>query len=397
MYTSKYINYKLTTMIPLSQPDISTNEIDAAIAVLKSGWLWLWPKLKEFEELWAKIADTKYASAVNSWTSGLHLIVKSLWIWENHSVFVPSFSFIASSNCFIYEWATPIFTDIEEDTYNLDPEWIQNYIDQKCSLTDNQLIDNSTWKIIKAIVWVHIFGHPFDVDGILEICKKYKLFLIEDAAESIWSQYNWKKCWQFWEASIFAFYPNKQLTTWEGWIITTNNKNHFELYESLKNQWRWDSTQWLSHDKLWYNYRLSEINAAIWIEQMKRLEEIIKKRSKVAESYDKLFSKHSEIVKTPTIKDYCTLYSRFVYVIELKTHHDIWVVIEHLKQQGIQSKNYFSPIHSQEFYVKNYNTDNISLPVTERISKKTLSIPFYNTLKDKDIEYVVETIVSFIK
>lgn len=383
-------------MIPLSKPDITEKEINATIEVLKSWWLALWPKLKEFEKLGASIANTKYASAVNSGTSWLHLIVKSLWIWENDAVFVPSFTFIASVNCFVYEWAYPIFTDIEEDTYNLDSEWIENYINNNCKFDWERLIDKNTWKHIKAIVGVHVFWHSFDVDSILKICKKYNLYLIEDAAEAIWSEYKWKNCGQFWEASIFAFYPNKQLTTGEGGIITTNNKNYYKLYESLKNQWRWDNMQWLSHDKLWYNYRLSEINATIWIEQMKRLDEIIEKRDNVASLYNKFFEKYSDVVKIPTIKDYCTRYSRFVYVIEIKKDININEMIEFLKNNWVQSKNYFSPIHLQDFYINNYNTKDLELPITNKVVKKTLALPFYNSLQKEEIEYIGEKIISFL-
>ena len=383
-------------MINLSKPDITEKEINSTIEVLKSWWLALWPKLKEFESLWANIANTKYASAVNSWTSWLHLIVKSLWIWNNDAVFVPSFTFIASVNCFIYEWASPIFVDIEEDTYNLDPKYIEKYIEKNCNFDWKKLIDDTTWKHIKAIVWVHIFWHPFDIDEILKICKKYNLFLIEDAAEAIWSEYKWIKCGQFWKASIFAFYPNKQLTTWEWWIITTNNENYYKLYESLKNQWRWDNMQWLSHDKLWYNYRLSEINAAIWIEQMKRLDEIIEKRNNVALKYNNLFKKYNDLVKIPTIKDYCTKYSRFVYVIEIKKDININDIIDFLKENNIQSKNYFSPIHIQEYYINNYNTKDLDLPITNKVSKKTLALPFYNSLEDNEIEYIVNKIIEFL-
>ena len=384
-------------MIQLSKPDITEKEINATIDVLKSWWLALWSKLKKFEKKWAEIANTKYASAVNSWTSWLHLIVHSLWIWKNDAVFVPSFTFIASVNCFIYEWAFPIFTDIEEDTYNIDSKWIENYIEKKCIFNNNILKDKETWKIIKAIVWVHIFWHPFDIDNILKICKKYNLYLIEDSAEAIWSEYKWKKCGQFWEASIFAFYPNKQLTTGEGWIITTNNKNYFKLYESLKNQWRWDNMQWLSHNKLWYNYRLSEINASIWIEQMKRLNEIINKRNIIANLYNKLFLQYSDIIKIPTIRDYCTKYSRFIYVIEIKKDIDIKLLIDYLKDNWIQSKNYFSPIHLQEYYIKKYNTKCLELPITNKIYKKTLALPFYNSLQNTKIEYIVDRIITFLQ
>ena len=366
--------------ISLSKPDITENEINAVIEVLKSWHLALWPKWKEFEKIVSEFTWTNYASAVCNWTCWLHLIVKSLWIWFNDAVFVPSFTFIASVNCFIFEWAFPIFVDIEKDTYNLDTNYILKYIENETTFSDWKLIDNKTKKHIKAIVWVHVFGHPFDVDAILEICEKFNLFLIEDAAEALWSEYKWKKCWQFWEASIFAFYPNKQITTWEWWIITTNNLNYYKLYESLKNQWRWEEMQWLTHDKLWYNYRLSDINATIWIEQIKRLDEIINKRTNVANLYKKYLWKYSNIIKLQTQKDYCTKLSLFVYVIEILVNINIIDVIEKLGKVWIQSKNYFSPIHLQKFYKDNYWFNEWLLPITEEISKKTLAIPFYNNL-----------------
>lgn len=384
-------------MIPLSKPDISEKEINAVINTLQSWCLALWPNLKEFEKIWAQVAGTRYASAVNSGTSWLHVIVRALWIWENNAVFCPSFTFVASANCFVYEWAMPIFVDIEEDTYNLDPLFIQNYIDKNCSFDWKILSDNKSWKHIKAIVWVHVWWHPFQIDEIQLICNKYNLFLIEDSAEAIWSEYKWQKVGQSWEASIFAFYPNKQLTTWEGWIITTNNKEHHVLFESLKNQWRWDNRQWLSHDKLWYNYRLSEVNASLWIEQLKRLDEIIKKRNTVASKYDQLFKKYPNIIQIPTIKSYCTLYSRFVYVIEIKKDVEISDLILFLGRKGIQSKNYFSPVHLQEYYINTFKTNTCNLPVTNRVSQRTLAIPFYNSLQEEDINYIVETIVTFLQ
>ena len=384
-------------MINLSSPDVWKEEIEAMTKVINSWQLALWPNLKEFEKSCTTIAWTKYASSVNSWTSGLHLIVKALWLNNSHAVFVPSFTFIASVNCFVYEWAHPIFVDIEEETYNLDPKWINNFIKNNCTFDWNKLIDKNSNKHIKAIVWVHIFWHVFQIDEILEICKKYNLYLIEDAAESIWSEYKWKKCWQFWEASIFAFYPNKQLTTWEWWVITTNNKKYFDLFESLKNQWRWSNMQWLSHDKLWYNYRMSEINASIWIEQIKKLNNIIKKRNIVANYYAQYLWKYNNIISLPVKKNYCTQLSRFVFVIEIKKEINIKNIIAYLKNNWIQSKNYFEPVHLQEYYKNKFWFNEGLLPNTESISKKTLAIPFYNNLQEEETKYISNKIITFLK
>lgn len=384
-------------MIPLALPDISEKEINAVVDVLKSWHLALWPKLKEFEEVISKRTWAKYASAVCNWTAGLHLIVKSLWIGENDAVFVPSFTFISSVNCFVFEWAYPLFVDIEEDTYNLDPEFIIDYISKNTTFENGVLTDIKTKKHIKAIVGVHVFGHPFNIDAILEICNKYNLYLIEDSAEALWSEYKGKKCGIFWEASIYAFYPNKQFTTWEWWIITTNNEKYYKLFESLKNQWRWSDMQWLSHDKIWYNYRLSDINAAVWVEQIKRFDEILEKRENVVNLYEKYFEWYSELVRLPIKKEYCTKLVVFVYVIQILVDIDINFIIEKLAELWIQSKNYFSPIHLQKIYIDKYWFNEGLLPITEKIAKRTLAIPFYNNLKEDQIEYIVEKIISLLK
>lgn len=377
----------------LAKPDITDLEINAVIETMKSWQLGLWPKLKIFEEKISIIAGTKFASAVCNWTCWLHLIVKALEIWPNDAVFVPSFTFIASANCFVYEWAYPIFIDIEPDTYNLDIQFIEKYIKENTEFTNGKLIDKKTNKHIKWIVGVHVFGHPFDIDPVLNICKKYNLYLIEDAAEAIWSQYKWHPCGQFWEASIFAFYPNKQITTGEWGIITTNNQEYFTLFESLKNQGRSTSMQRLTHERIWYNYRLSDINASIWIVQTERLNEIIEKRENVAKIYTKYLWKYTNLVKLPIQKEYCTKLSRFVFVVEILTDKDINIIINDLHDAGIQSKNYFSPIHLQKIYMEMFGTKEWLLPVTEKIAKKTLSLPFFNTLSEEEIKYICEKLI----
>lgn len=384
-------------MIHLSKPYLWRKEALAVYKVLKSWQLCFWPKLKEFEDRCAKVAGTSYACAVNSGTSWLHLIIRALWIWDWDAIFTPSFTFIASCNCALYEWAKPILIDIEPHVFSIDPEAVENYIESFCTFENGKLVETSSGKHIKALIGVDVFWHPCDIDWLMAICQKYNLYFIEDAAESIWSEYKNKPCWWFGHASIFAFYPNKQLTTWEWGVITTNDKELFDLVSSMKNQWRSSNMQWLSHDKLWYNYRLSDINAAIGVEQLKKLETIIMKRNKIAWWYDDAFATAKDYVETPRILPACTKLSRFVYVIQLKKNIEIDRVIQYLKDKGIQSKNYFTPVHLQKFYQDELWYKEWDLPVTERISKTTLALPFHSSLKRKHVQFIASTLINYLQ
>src|SRR3989344_7795083 len=208
--------------IPLSKPDITEKEKKAVLGVLNTPHLSLGKKYLEFEKLMAKFTGVKYAVSVNSGTSGLHLIIKALGIGKGDEVITTTFSFIASANCILYEGAIPVFADIKSDTFNISPELVEG------------LITSST----KAILAVDVFSHPADWDTLKKIAKKHKLFLIEDSAEALGSLYKGKKCGSFGDAGVFAFYPNKQITTGEGGMILTNNKKIADLCKSMANQGR---------------------------------------------------------------------------------------------------------------------------------------------------------------
>ena len=227
--------------IPLSKQDITDLEKTAVLEVLNSPKLALGPKLQEFEKLMADFVGVKYAIAVNSGTSGLHLIVKSLGIKKGDEVITTPFSFIASANCILYEGAKPVFVDIDQKTLNIDVTKIEKKITKKT----------------KAILAVDVFSQPADWDALKRLAKKHHLFLIEDSAEALGSLYKNKKCGSFGDAAVFAFYPNKQMTTGEGGMILTNNKKIAELCKSMSNQGRKiKDGAWLEHVRLGYNYRL---------------------------------------------------------------------------------------------------------------------------------------------
>ena len=369
-------------MIPLSRPDITGKERKAVLEVLKTPNLSLGPKLKEFEEKIAKYVEVKYAVAVNSGTSALHLIIRALGIKDGDEVITTPFSFIASANCILYERAKPVFVDIDEKTLNIDTTKIENKITKKT----------------KAILVVDVFGHPANWDGLEKIAKKYKLYLIEDSAEALGSEYKGKKCGSFGEASILSFYPNKQITTGEGGMVLTNNKKIADFCRSTANQGRKvKSGKWLEHIQLGYNYRLDELSCALGIAQLKRIDEILKKREKVAKMYSKRLGEFSEIeipYVSPDVK-----MSWFVYVIRISkkySQQDRDKIIKAMAQKGIQCRIYFQSIHLQPFYKKLYNYKPGDFPICENASQRTIALPFYNNLKEKEINYVVKNLKEIV-
>jgi len=403
--------------IPLSRPDITEKEIQAVLSVLKTPNLSLGPKLTEFEEKFAEYIGTKYAIAVNSGTSGLHLAVKSLGIGEDDAVITTPFSFIASANCILYEKALPIFVDIEPRTYNIDPQKIDKYIRDNCirhGVTGN-IIDRRTGKRIKAILPVHIFGHPCDMSKIIELAHKYNLYIIEDACEALGAEYyserqevkgerarssklkpQTSKVGTFGDLGVFAFYPNKQITTGEGGMIVTNDENIALLCKSLRNQGRDMNGGWLAHSKLGYNYRISDINCALGIAQLERIGEILNSRERVALTYNEVLRGS---VKCPETLD-GNKRSWFVYVACLpeqfsKKERDD--VLAQLCDLGIACNNYFPPIHMQPFYRKMFGYTEGDFEITEAISERTIALPFHNNLKQHEILYVVDNLRSILQ
>ncbi len=368
--------------IPLSKPDITEKEKKAVLGVLNTPNLSLGKKYLEFEKLMAKFTGVKYAVVVNSGTSGLHLIIKALGITKGDEVITTPFSFIASANCILFEGARPVFADIKSDTFNINPENIEGLITSRT----------------KAILAVDIFSQPADFDELRKIAKKHNLFLIEDSAEALGSEYKNKKCGSFGDAAVFAFYPNKQITTGEGGVILTNNKKIADLCKSMANQGRkLENRKWLEHIMLGYNYRLDEMSCALGITQMERIKEILKKRARVAGLYNKKL-KRIEDLEIPYIESENKI-SWFVYVVKLsenfagKKRDNI---ITKMAKRGIACSNYFQTIHLQPFYKKEFLYKEGDFPIAENISKRTIALPFFNNLKEKEIDFVVENLAALL-
>lgn len=375
--------------IPLSKPDITNKDRQEVLKVLKTNFLSLGPKLKKFEEKIADFTGVKYAIAVNSGTAALHLIIRALGIKDGDEVITTSFSFISSSNCILYEKAKPVFVDIGNDTLNINPE----------------LVEGSITSRTKAILAVDVFGRPADWDRLIEIAKKHKLFLIEDSAEALGSEYGStsspqakrKKCGSFGDAATFSFYPNKQITTGEGGMILTNNKKVADDCRSMANQGRkTDGGRWLEHIRLGYNYRLDEMSAALGVSQLSRIKKILKKREKIVKLYNQKF-KDFKFIGVPDLEKNKKI-SWFVYVVKLfgKAAEKRDKVIFEMAKRGIRCSNYFYPIHLQPFYKEEFHYIEGILPITEDIGKRTLALPFFNNMNEKEINFVVKNLKEVI-
>lgn len=366
--------------VNLSGPDITDMEIAEVEKVLRTGILSIGPKIEEFEKKFKDYFGVKHAIGVNSGTSGLHLLVRAFDIKEGEEVITTPFSFVASANCILFEKAKPVFVDIDEKTLNMDIEKIEEKITEKT----------------KAILPVDIFGHPNNMEEIMEIAKNYNLKVIEDSCEAIGSEYRYIKSGTMGDAGIFAFYPNKQITTGEGGMIVTNDDRVADLCRSMRSQGRATTGLWLHHEMLGYNYRMSEINAAIGIVQMERLNEILNKRQKIADLYNEKL-KNVEGVTIPYVHKNVTRMSWFVYVIRLDSHIDRNRVIDYLKENGVDCKPYFTPIHLQPYMKSMFGFKEGDFPVTEMVSSSTIALPFWNNLREEEIDYTVEKLKQGIR
>jgi perosamine synthetase len=366
--------------VSLASAELDEEDIQAVVQVLRSGRLALGPKIQEFEQMIADYVGVKYAIAVNSGTSALHLIVRSLGIGPGDEVLVPSFTFASSVNAIIYEGATPVFIDIEPETYNLDVCDLEKKITPRT----------------KAIMAVDIFGHPSEWDEIIRISKEYQLRVIDDSCEALGAEYKGRKIGQFGDAAAFAFYPNKQITTGEGGIIVTNNEEIAELCRSMRNQGRGKMGVWLQHERLGYNYRMDEMSAALGVSQLKKIEKFLLKREQVAKWYNERLSGLDWVIP-PIVKEYVRK-SWFVYVITLAEGLKRDSVMKELEKQGVPCRVYFSPIHLQP-YIKEYvgsDSCNSHLPVTESVAQRTIALPFHNNLKPEEVDFVVNSLKKAI-
>lgn len=364
--------------VPLSAPDIGKEERKAVLGVLKGRWLSMGPAVAAFERKMAEYVGVKHAVAVNSGTAGLHLVVRGMGLGEGDEVITTPFSFVASANCLLYERVRPVFVDIDPRTFNIDPHLVRQKINPKT----------------KGILPVHVFGHPADMDEISAIAGRYGLPVIEDACEAIGATYNGKPVGGAGTAAVFAFYPNKQITTGEGGMILTSTEELAGLCRSMRNQGRNEGDGWYEHTRLGYNYRMDEMSAALGCAQLARLPEILGKRERVARAYTEKL-RRVDGVTVPFVAPGVQM-SWFVYVIRLDPGIDRNTVLRHLNARGIGCRAYFQPIHLQPFYRRAFGYRPGDFPVTEAVAATTLALPFHNNLSEAEIDYVVSSLEDII-
>jgi perosamine synthetase len=362
--------------IPLSAPDITEAEILIVAQTLRNPQLSLGPRLAEFEAAFTHLTGVAHAVAVSSGTAGLHLAMRALGIGPDDEVIVPSFTFIAAANAIRYEQAMPVFVDIDPHSLNLMPQAVERAITPRT----------------RAILAVHTFGRPAEMAALSALARNNGLSLIEDACEALGATIDGRQVGSFGDVAVFAFYPNKQITTGEGGMIVTPSASLAARLRSLGNQGRGTPGEWFQHTELGYNYRLSEIACTLGIGQMSRLKEIMTRRQEVAALYtERLQTVDQLLLPAPPAPG--VRLSWFVYVVRLGdrfTASQRDALVANLSAQGIGCGRYFAPIHLQPAYAPWRNA--FELPHTEAVASRTIALPFYNRIHTEQIDQVCEAL-----
>ncbi|MCD6253306.1 MAG: DegT/DnrJ/EryC1/StrS family aminotransferase [Thermotogae bacterium] len=380
--------------IPLSRPDIDGNDVKAVESVLRSSMLSIGPKVEEFEKRVAEYVGAECAVAVNSGTSALHLLVKIAGLGPGDFLATSPFTFIASANVALFERAFPIFVDIEEKTLNVDVEALEDLLIRAKKGKLNICGHNVDVDRLKVFMGVDIFGQPMDWDPALKLCEEYDVTAIDDSCEALGAEYKGCRVGTFGMGGAFAFYPNKQITTGEGGIIVSSDLEVCKLAKSMRNQGRGEGDGWLYHVRLGYNYRMDEMSAALGVSQLERLDTILDRRAEVARRYNALFE--NTPVEPHHIAPYTTRMSWFVYVVRLPEGINRDRIVDYMAKKGIQTRNYFTCVHLQPFYRQLGYSEGM-YPTAEKSSKRTLALPFYNRITQKEQEEVVSTLLEALE
>lgn len=366
--------------IPLSAPDVTEGEVEAVARVLRTPHLSLGPKLAEFERDVAAYAGTRHAVAVNSGTSGLHLSVRALGLRAGDEVITTPFSFIASANALLYEGARPVFVDIDPETLNLDPLRIEAAVTPRT----------------KALMVVHVFGRPAPMGALMAAARRHNLKVVEDACEAVGAECGGRKVGGIGDAGVFAFYPNKQITTGEGGVLITDNEVVADASRRMRNQGRDATSDWFEHVELGYNYRLSDISCALGIEQLRRIEAILRTRESVALGYAELL-KHEPRLHLPESSVEGGRVSWFVYVVRLGerfTRAQRDRIVGEMRELGIGCGRYFAPIHLQPLYVRSFGYQPGDFPHAERSADRAIALPFFNRITDAQQDEVCQRLIE---
>jgi perosamine synthetase len=386
-------------VIPLSLPDITDIEVRSVVATLRSGRLSIGPRVEEFERLVARRTGRSHAIAVSSGTAGLHLALTALGVGPGDEVVTPAFSFVASANCILQVGAKPVFVDCDPRTLNMRAEDVESHITDKT----------------RAIIGVEVFGNPAGMPQLAALSNKYEIPLVEDACEGLGGRLGGEPVGRFGRVAVFGFYPNKQITTGEGGMIVTHDDHLADLCRSMRNHGRsahplpptgdeFDEEEdrgetparlgsWLDHERMGYNYRMSELNAALGAAQMRRLDELIEARQCVAEAYTRRLITNADLI-VPTVESE-TFMSWFVYVVRLSdrfTQDDRDEIIAGLRRHDVGASDYFPPIPLLPHYQRLLGHRPGAFPVAESVSHRTIALPFFTRLTEREVDLVCQTL-----
>jgi UDP-4-amino-4,6-dideoxy-N-acetyl-beta-L-altrosamine transaminase len=372
--------------IPYARQSIGEDDIKAVVDTLKSDYLTTGPKITEFENVFASYVGAKYAVAIANGTAALHAACYSIGLKEEDEVITTPLTFAASSNCVLYLGGKPVFADVNPETYNIDPEDVRKKITPKT----------------KAIIAVHYTGQPCEMEALTRIAKEHNLYLIEDAAHALGADYKGKRIGGISDLTTFSFHPVKHITTGEGGMVTTNDR---KLYEKLilfrSHGITRDETLMVENEGPWYyeqlelgfNYRMTDIQCALGISQMKKLDQFIERRKQIVGKYNKVFSDISEI-KIPKQQEGCNS-SWHLYVIQV-LKKDRRKVYDQLKAAGIGVNVHYIPVYQHPYYQKIGYKD-VQCTNAERIYSRVISLPLYPELSDEQQEYVIKEMLKVLK
>jgi dTDP-4-amino-4,6-dideoxygalactose transaminase len=386
------VNYK----VAMSSPDLSELERQAVAEVLRTPRLSMGPRLEAFERAIARRVGLPHAIAVNSGTAGLHLCVRAAGIGEGEAVLTSPFSFVASSNVLLYERAVPIFVDVDPLTGNIDPAQVAS---AAADLADGgpragrwlPRRGAEAGTRLRGLLTVDVFGQPADYDALAATARRHGLILIEDSCEALGATYKGRPAGAMGDVAVFAFYPNKQITSGEGGMVVTGREDLATMVRALRNQGRAPGDTWLDHTFLGYNYRMDELNAALGHAQMTRLDELMDKREAVAGWYGEQLA-HIPGVEPPVVSPHTTRMSWFVYVVRFDPGIDRNALIHRLDGEGIPSRPYFKPIHLQPYIQERFGTRAGDFPVAEDLGRRGLALPFSGVMRQEDVALVCKSL-----
>ena len=376
---------KKDTFISFFRPSIGEEEIKEVEDSLRSGWLTMGPKTKRFEKMLQEYTGCKHAIVVNSCTSALHLALIVLGISEGDEVITSPLTFAATANIICQVGAKPVFADISEDTFNIDPKKVEQAITSKT----------------KAIVLVHYAGQPAKINELKKIADKHGLFLVEDAAHALGAEYNGKKIGSNGNLTCFSFYANKNMTTGEGGAILTEEDKLAERLKKLrlhgisKDAWKRyskDSNWFYEVEELGYKYNSSDINSSLGIHQLKRLDSFIVQRKKIAEYYE---ANLKDLKKIKLIKWIEGKSAYHLYPIILNGYNRSKFIKE-MKEKGIGTGVHFFPLHLNKYYKENFSYKKGDFPIAERIGGNEVSIPLYPGLNEQELKHIVNSIKEIL-